>query len=111
MGGRMTGWGNSRHNERRTVTGWEEQRRARRVLRAHAGICHVCGKPGAGQVDHVIPLAQGGADDIANLRPIHAEPCHREKTQREAKQARQRVSRRRPTPERHPGLVDPPKAA
>jgi 5-methylcytosine-specific restriction endonuclease McrA len=51
-------------------------------------ICHVCDRPGADQVDHVVPLAQGGADEEWNLAPIHAEPCHRNKTQAEARGAR-----------------------
>lgn len=54
----------------------------------HEGICHVCGRPGSDEVDHVIPLSQGGADTIANKRPIHSTPCHEEKTQREAQRAR-----------------------
>jgi 5-methylcytosine-specific restriction enzyme A len=67
-------------------------------------MCHVCGQPGADEVDHVIPLARGGADTIANMRPIHAEPCHREKTAREAAVGRRRLPRKRP-PEPHPGLL------
>lgn len=75
------------------MSGWEQQQRARRVLAEHVDedgfpVCHVCGRPGADQVDHVIPLAEGGADDETNLRPIHAVPCHRDKTQAEATRAR-----------------------
>jgi 5-methylcytosine-specific restriction protein A len=54
----------------------------------HGRICHVCGLPLADEVDHVIPLAEGGADDESNLRPIHSLPCHRDKTLDEGRRAR-----------------------
>lgn len=47
-----------------------------RVVRDGAGICHLCGHPGADAADHVVPLAQGGSDTVDNLRPAHHfEPC------------------------------------
>jgi 5-methylcytosine-specific restriction protein A len=54
------------------------------------GICHVCGLPGSDEVDHVIALAEGGADDDSNLAPIHSRPCHLQKTADEAERARRR---------------------
>lgn len=39
------------------------------------------------QDDHVVPLSQGGTDDLANRRGA-CEHCHRVKSQREAAQAR-----------------------
>lgn len=42
----------------------------RRILRA-SDVCHLCGHAGADAVDHVIPLARGGADDVTNKRPAH----------------------------------------
>lgn len=57
-------------------------------MHKHDRICHVCGLPGADQVDHVIPVSQGGSDGMDNRRPIHSKPCHSEKTQREAREAR-----------------------
>jgi 5-methylcytosine-specific restriction enzyme A len=80
-------WATSKRRYRRTVSGWEEQRRAKRVLARYVGCCHLCGNPGATEVDHVVPLAEGGADDETNLAPVH-EGCHREKTQAEARRAR-----------------------
>lgn len=80
-------WEGSTRRER-TISGSRQQARARAVMSMHQGICHVCARPGSDQVDHVIPLAEGGADTMENLRPIHAQPCHRDKTAAEARRAR-----------------------
>jgi 5-methylcytosine-specific restriction endonuclease McrA len=46
-----------------------------RILRA-SNVCHLCGHPGADAVDHVIPLARGGADHITNKASAHHDvPC------------------------------------
>lgn len=42
------------------------------------GCCYVCRRP-AVELDHVKPLAVGGANLPANIRPICL-PCHRRKT-------------------------------
>ena len=82
-------WATSRRRQRLTVSGWEAQRRAKRVLARYMSACHWCGRsnPPADQVDHVIPLAGGGADDETNLAPIHS-ACHVEKTRIEAQRER-----------------------
>jgi 5-methylcytosine-specific restriction protein A len=50
------------------------------IFAEHGGECHICGgKIGVGEawdLDHVIPLALGGDDEPANLRPAHVK-CHR----------------------------------
>lgn len=69
-------------------SGSKEQRLNRAVMELHDGRCHVCGELGSDQVDHVVPLAEGGSDGMDNRRPIHSEPCHREKTAAEAARAR-----------------------
>jgi 5-methylcytosine-specific restriction endonuclease McrA len=78
------------------------------ILERDQGICHVCGRPEADQVDHI-----GDRDnhDPANLAAIHDDPCHRHKTamQGVATKARIREGRRRP-PEPHPGLLLQPQA-
>lgn len=46
------------------------------------GRCHICGQKIFGkawEVEHVIPIALGGADDESNMRPAH-EDCHAGKT-------------------------------
>ncbi|MGE8516697.1 MAG: HNH endonuclease [Alcaligenes nematophilus] len=51
--------------------------------------CQALGSPlPADEVDHVIPISQGGTDAHDNLRAINAD-CHRKKSQREALAARQ----------------------
>lgn len=58
------------------------RRENQRILSA-SDICHICGKPGADAVDHVIPLARGGADDSSNKKPAHHDVpphCNRRKS-------------------------------
>ena len=87
-------WSGSKRKERiactsgRKRSGSREQKQARFIMRKYDGICYVCDKPGADEVDHVDPLCAGGADTLANKRPIHTEPCHQNKTQAEAARAR-----------------------
>ncbi|WP_432536864.1 HNH endonuclease [Kineococcus arenarius] len=49
-----------------------------RILAA-SDVCHLCGLPGADEVDHVVPVALGGAEwDPVNLAPAHG-GCNRRK--------------------------------
>lgn len=86
---------------KRLPPGWK--RTVRRILKRDHGICHVCGKPGADQVDHV---NAGDDHSDANLAAIHYVPCHRDKSSSEGGRAAaaKRGSRFRPR-ERHPGLI------
>lgn len=47
------------------------RRLAPRVLRRDGGICHLCGKPGANSVDHLVPESQGGRTTSPNLKAAH----------------------------------------
>lgn len=80
--------GSRRRDQLRTRSGSREQKINRTVMHVHGGICHVCEKPGADEVDHVIPVSEGGPDTFENRRPIHSDPCHKNKTQEEAQRAR-----------------------
>ena len=96
--------------------------RRKRIFEARDGICGSCGEPIDGpyeMIDHLLPLALGGADDDGgNTVPMHVE-CHRIKTfgrkhrreggdfHRIAKVRRVRMSRGDGPPKpRHP-LTDP----
>lgn len=46
-------------------------RLAAAVFAVHGRVCHLCGRPGATTIDHIIPRALGGTDDLDNLRPAH----------------------------------------
>lgn len=81
-------WASKQGRGNRMRSGSREQRVNRGVMAAHDGVCHVCGKHGADQIDHVVPLAEGGADGPENRRPIHSVPCHRAKSAAEAAKAR-----------------------
>lgn len=57
------------------MSGRKRQERNKRILAA-SDVCHICGHPGADEVDHVQALARGGSEDMSNLRPAHgAKPC------------------------------------
>ncbi len=48
------------------------------IFLAGRGVCHLCDGPIINKpwdVEHVIPLAMGGADDESNMRPAH-KACH-----------------------------------
>lgn len=84
---------------RSEVTSTEWQTIWGETMRDHDRICHVCGKPNADQVDHILAIALGGArTDRANLAPIHAEPCHRLKTARELAELRRRAKAAKDAP-------------
>jgi 5-methylcytosine-specific restriction endonuclease McrA len=67
-------------SDRRRLT--KKQRLA--VHHAHGGECHICGSRinlarEDFEVEHVVPLALGGADTFDNWRPAHV-GCHAGKT-------------------------------
>lgn len=61
-------------------------RRLRAEILSAGPLCVYCERAGrvtpATEVDHRVPLSQGGTDDRDNLDPVCAD-CHREKSARE----------------------------
>lgn len=58
------------------------------VYEAGAGLCHICAGPigdDAYDVEHMVPHALGGLDDLTNLRPAH-KVCHAAKTKTDVTQ-------------------------
>lgn len=80
-----------------------------RIFDAHQGMCSIChfriqvGQ--AWEVEHLRPLADGGADEPLNMAPVHAK-CHKPKTAKEAGE-RSKVVRIRA---KHLGIPKPSKA-
>lgn len=102
MGNRKpSNWGREKSRLKPEFKPWQ----VRFILRRDRGICHVCGGEGAEQADHVIPLAEGGANHTDNGGAIHADPCHTNKTREEAERGYARhMDRVRLKPE--PNLFD-----
>lgn len=88
--------------ERRAFT--PAQRMA--VMERQAGLCAMCGEPLSPgfDVDHVIPLWQGGRHEMANWEALHPDPCHKAKTARDAAD-RGHVRRMKA---KHEGTAPPP---
>ncbi len=47
------------------------------VFTCYGTVCHLCCRPGADTVDHVVPRSRGGDDGLANLRPTGCKKCPR----------------------------------
>lgn len=77
----------------RALTGRPWRRLRDRILERdkHLCQCEECKSEGritlAEEVDHIIPISQGGTDKESNLRAISKE-CHKKKTMRESLMAR-----------------------
>ena len=71
--------------------GWAWEQKREQVLDRDAGLCQPCARrgvltPGCRTVDHIVPKARGGTDDLKNLQTIcsGAGSCHQAKTQAES---------------------------
>lgn len=78
----------------------------RTILRRDNHTCQQCAGNRCGnlnlEVDHRIPVAEGGTNDPANLWTLGANPCHTDKTEAERRRGIARKNPRR-TPPPHPG--------
>jgi 5-methylcytosine-specific restriction endonuclease McrA len=103
----------------RTATSWSGDRRSfptrlRLAILHRDPICRCTGcRHHTGRctspstiADHIVPIAEGGADDPSNGQGLCA-PCHDLKTRAEMARGRARTSKasRLRTPEPHPGRI------
>lgn len=73
-----------KNNDKRTLTGRPWRRLVERIKLRDQYTCQLCGRVTAdGDADHIVPLADAGADDMANLQWLCREPCHADKTIRD----------------------------
>lgn len=83
-------WVTSKRSERVGIKGRPWRRLREEILQRDSYLCQCeeCRVSGslrvAHEVDHIVPLAQGGSDNASNLRAI-SKDCHRLKTQRESR--------------------------
>lgn len=67
------------------------RRKRERILKRDGYLCQPCKRRDtltlAKEVDHIVPVAEGGTDEDDNLEAI-CKPCHQCKTQGEAKRGR-----------------------
>ena len=63
---------------------WKKTRLKALIRDAH--LCKICSKAGiitvATDVDHIIPKAKGGTNELTNLQSL-CNPCHKQKTTKE----------------------------
>ena len=80
--------------ERYGLTSHQYKQLKKRITRRDQGRCYLCGQPGH-TLDHIWPLAEGGAPTDPDNLGIICEPCHATKSAQEV----DRSNRRRA----HPG--------
>lgn len=60
---------------------WEKNSRNYKIANNQKWICPICGEPLFNdeelETHHIVPVAQGGRDDIENLQHLH-KPCHKQ---------------------------------
>jgi len=70
-------------NFERSSSGWEWRSIKKRVLRRDGSFCQAKGcTDHATEVDHIVPIHQGGTDDLSNLTSLCG-AHHRDKSERE----------------------------
>lgn len=69
-------WQGSNRRELMGMSGWEWTELRQQALSRDLSTCYLCGKKDANEVDHLLPVAAGGENTLANLASAHS-ACHR----------------------------------
>lgn len=78
---------------REPIKNWTNIKRS--ILARDRRVCYICGGPQADEVDHVIPLHQGGLTEAKNLRAVHGNIppyCHKAKSKKELQQHKHEIN-------------------
>jgi 5-methylcytosine-specific restriction enzyme A len=75
-------WSTGERPDRTRGHKWTKKRK--RILRRDP-VCRICNRAPSEEVDHIVPIAEGGTDDLLQGA---CKPCHRAKTQAESRRAR-----------------------
>ena len=90
---REPNWKNNK-SRRAGGNGWEWDRIKKKILNRDGFLCQECLSNGvsklAREVDHILPRAEGGGDELSNLQSL-CYSCHKTKTKRDTKRGRQRA--------------------
>jgi 5-methylcytosine-specific restriction enzyme A len=86
---RPTPWQSSKRRQRMGLSGGAWQAVRQKVLARDRGLCYLCDRDGADQVDHLVEVGAGGSNALTNLASCHAS-CHARK-HRDPEWARERV--------------------
>lgn len=90
-GSRLQRIENTAATPRQSGRKWMETRK--RIAASHGFRCRACNRvwtPHRDQIDHDVPLEQGGSGDDSNLQPLCNE-CHASKSKAEATQRASRI--------------------
>lgn len=79
-------WKRKRISANERGYGWQWQKIRKQALERDSYLCQDCKAKDiltpAAQVDHIIPKAKGGSNDLDNLRSL-CRPCHDQKSARD----------------------------
>jgi 5-methylcytosine-specific restriction protein A len=81
------GWKRNELTPKRPLSGSARQKRNERIKQRDQYTCQMCGCLRISkdlEIDHKVPISEGGSEDDSNLQSLCASPCHAKKTAAES---------------------------